>query len=463
LPSQSDKQMKRSLILITLALLFCSPPLMICRAQQPAPLPKLDPKIYDPYLGAYQLPSNELIVIGRTERRLYLHEPRTGRVRGLELVSGSSFRAGPSLLIFSPVELEITFNKNRNGAVASLSVKETGAPARVARKATLYREEQVHFGRPDGVMLEGTLLTPTTKGPHPAVVLLHGSGQQDRNGYLSVMRFAADHFARHGIAALIYDKRGSGASGGNWATATFDDMAADALSAMTLLQRRQGINTKQIGLWGSSQAGWVLAKATSMSKDIAFVISVSAGGSGYTVAQQELYNVATEMRAAGFSQSEIDEVIATRNLLFDFVRSGRAEQYDAAIRRSQQNAKIKDWLTPLSSEIDLQKRDQWFLALDIDFDPMPLWERYEGPVLGLFGELDTSTPVKQVVPVFAKALAGRKNTDFAIKVFPKAHHIILEAETGSDSELERLKRYAPGYFDTMTDWLRTKVWPRAKD
>ncbi|HVG34125.1 MAG TPA: alpha/beta fold hydrolase [Pyrinomonadaceae bacterium] len=455
--------MKRRLIVITLALLFCSSSSMICRAQQPAPLPKLDPKVYDPYLGAYQLPSDELIVIGRTERRLYLHEPRTGRVRGLELVSGTSFRAGPSLLIFSPAELQITFNKNRNGAVTSLTLKETGAPARVARKANLYREEQVRFGRTDGVMLAGTLLTPTTRGPHPAVILLHGSGQQDRNGYLSVMRFAADHFARHGIAALIYDKRGSGASGGNWATATFDDMAADALSALTLLQKRQGINTKQIGMWGSSQAGWVLAKATSMSKEIAFVISVSAGGSGYTVAQQELYNVTTEMRAAGFSQSEIDEVIATRNLLFDFVRSGRSEQYDAAIRRAQQNAKIKDWLTPLSGEIDLQKRDQWFLALDIDFDPMPLWERYEGPVLGLFGELDTSTPVKQVVPIFAKALASRKNTDFAIKVFPKAHHIILEARTGSDSELERLKRYVPGYFDTMTDWLRTKVWPRAKD
>jgi len=455
--------MKRRLIVTALALLFCSSPLMICPAQQPAPLPKLDPKIYDPYLGAYQLASNELIVIGRTERRLYLHEPRTGRVRGLELVTAQTFHAGPSLLIFSPVELKITFNKNRNGAVASLSLKEAGAPARVARKAELYREEQVRFGRTGGVMLAGTLLTPTTKGPHPAVVLLHGSGQQDRNGYLSVMRFAADHFARHGIAALIYDKRGSGASNGNWATATFDELAADALSAMTLLQKRQGINTKQIGMWGSSQAGWVMAKATSMSKDIAFVISVSAGGSGYTVAQQELYNVSTEMRAAGFSQSEIDEVIATRNLLFDFVRDGRGEQYDAAIRRAQQNAKIKDWLTPLSSEIDLRKRDQWFLALDIDFDPIPLWERYEGPVLGLFGELDTSTPVRQVVPIFAKALAGRKNTDFAIKVFPKAHHIILEAETGSDSELDRLKRYVPGYFDTMTDWLRTKVWPGTKD
>jgi hypothetical protein len=77
--------------------------------------------------------------------------------------------------------------------------------------------------------------------------------------------------------------------------------------------------------------------------------------------------------------------------------------------------------------------------------------------LQIFGELDASTPVRQVVPIIAKALASRKNTDFAVTVFPKAHHLILEAETGSDSELERLKRYVPGYFDLMTTWLLARI------
>ena len=136
-----------------------------------------------------------------------------------------------------------------------------------------------------------------------------------------------------------------------------------------------------------------MARATALSRDVAFIISVSAGGSGYTVAQQELYNVETEMRANGFSKAEIDEVLATRKLLFDFVRTGESEEYGAAIRKAQQNAKIEDWLTPPPQEIDRTKRDQWFLALDIDFDPVPLWKRYEGPVLAIFGELDASTPV----------------------------------------------------------------------
>jgi pimeloyl-ACP methyl ester carboxylesterase len=426
-----------------------------CAAQQ-ASDPKLDPKIYDSFLGAYQTGPGEFASIGRTELRLYYFEPRSGIIRGLEPDSETTWSAGPSLLVYSPVELQLTFVRNGQGEVTEVVLKRPGRPDQTAKKAQVYREERVRFRNGD-VTLAGTLLVPSTGGPHPAVVFLHGSGPQDRNGYASLIRLTADHFARHGIAALTYDKRGVGGSTGNWAEAGFDDLAGDALAGLRFLQSRGDIRPRHIGLWGSSQAGWVMAKATSLSKQIAFIISVSAAGSGYTVAQQELYNVETEMRANGFSRAEIDEVLATRRLLFDFVRTGKTGEYGAAIQRARRNSRIKDWLTPPPEEIDRKKRDQWFLALDIDFDPVPLWARYEGPVLQIFGELDASTPVRQVVPIIAKALAGRKNTDFAIKVFPKAHHLILEAQTGSDSELERLRRYVPGYFDLMTTWLLARI------
>ena len=450
--------MRKHLTIIAFAFFWNIALAITCTAQQ-SPLPKLEPKIYDHYLGTYQLAPNEFIVIGRTERRLYFYEPNTGRVRGLNLISEIDFSAGPSLLVYTPTEFQITFIKNERGEVTSLALKQTSVPDRIAKKARLYREEKVSFRNRD-VTLAGTLLIPSTKGSHPAVILLHGSGAQDRNGYLSLMRFAADNFARHGVAALIYDKRGVGESTGNWATAGFDEMAQDALAALKMLQSRKDIKPQQIGMWGSSQAGWVMAKATSMSKDIAFIISVSAGGSGYTVTQQNNYNTATEMRVRGFSQDEINQVIEIWNIFYDVVRAGEGgngEKLDSAIRQAQQNTKLKDWLPPLSNEIDWKKRDQWFLALDIDFNPVPLWERYDGPVLGIFGELDASTPVRQVVPIFEKALASRKNKDYTIKIFPKAHHIILEAETGGDEELPRLKRYVPGYFDLMTDWLRKRV------
>ena len=443
-------------LIVTAIILWCGCSLAAtCAAQQSTDV-KLDPKIYDPFLGTYQLASGELISIGRTERRLYYFEPRSGHIRALRPDSETTWSAGPSLLVYSPVELQLIFIRSGGGEVTGLVLKKPDRPDQTAKKAGLYREERVTFRNGD-VTLAGTLLIPSTRGPHPAMVFLHGSGPQDRNGYVSLIRLTADHFARNGMATLIYDKRGVGASTGNWAQAGFDDMAGDAIAGLKFLQRRGDIRPRQIGLWGSSQAGWVMAKATSLSKEIAFIISVSAGGSGYTVAQQELYNVETEMRANGFSQAEREEVLTTRKLLFEFVRTGEAGKYGTAIEKARQNEKIKDWLTPPPGEIDRKKREHWFLALDIDFDPVPLWEQYEGPVLQIFGELDASTPVRQVVPVLAKALAGRKNTDFAIKVFPKAHHLILEAETGSDSELGNLKRYMPGYFDLMTAWLRARV------
>jgi pimeloyl-ACP methyl ester carboxylesterase len=426
---------------------------------QDTKLIKVPSAILDSYLGCYQTAKSGLFSIGRTESRLILHEPRTGRVRGLEPLSETTFRAGPSLGIYTPTEFEVEFIKKDKAGLPELRMKSAAAVTIIAEKVKLYHEEAVTFRSGQG-QLAGTLLTPATAGPHPAVILLHGSGPQDRNGYLSILRHAADHFARHGIAALIYDKRGVGASTGDWATAGFDDMAADAIAALQMLQTRKDIRPKQIGLWGSSQAGWVMAKATAVSNNIAFVISVSTGGSGYTVAQQEVFNVTSEMREEGFIQDEIAEVIATRQLLFDFVRTGATDKYDAAIGTASRKARIKDWLTPPSSQIDRGKRDHWFLALDIDFDPVPLWERFPGPVLGLYGELDTSTPVSQVMPIFARSLARRKNTDFTIKVFPKAHHIFLEATTGSDSELKSLKRYVPGYFETMTDWLKPKLRER---
>jgi dienelactone hydrolase len=461
-----NSEIRRELMTIARILLCVIALAAIVLGQQPT-FKKLDPKTYEPYLGSYQFDSGELVVIGRSVRRLFYFEPRTGRARGLFPLSENSsaettWSAGASLLVFPPATFQITFTKNKRGEISGLIMKEPGHPDRRALKARLYREEEVTFRNGD-VTLAGKILLPSTRGPHPAVILLHGSGPQDQNGERSEIRWVADHFARHGIAALIYDKRGLGVAGstGDMATATFDDFARDALAGLSLLKKRTDIDPKQIGMWGISQAGWVMTTATTMSKDIAFIISVSAGGSGYTPAQQNNYNIATEMRVAGFSPAEIDQVMTAYDRFYELIRKGEGgdgSKLDTAIRQAQQkNEKLGNWLPSLSSEMDWKKRNQWFLALDIDRNPVPLWEQYEGPVLGIFGQLDSSTPVQQVVPILAKALASRRNTDFSIKVFPKANHNIMEAETGSDSELPRLNRFIPEYFDTMTDWLKGRL------
>jgi dienelactone hydrolase len=428
------------------------------------PPPLLDGKIYDRFLGSYQFPSGDLIVIGRSSRALYYYESGTRRVRAMEraqevTANQETWVSGPSLLVYAPVESRITFQRKDSGEITGLAFADGKAPPRLATKAGLYREELVTYPT-KGATLAGTLLLPKGPGPHPAVVCVHGSGRQTRNGNASGMRFVADDFARHGFAVLIYDKRGSGDSTGDWSTETFDDLAGDVIAGVEVLKTRRDIDATRIGFWGISQAGWIMPLAAARAKDIAFIICVSGAGSGSTVAQQVLYSTEVEMRAKQIPADEIKQVLEATNLFFEYLRAGAGAdgtRLNTAVQRLQQNPKLNDWLPSLSTEVDWNKRDKWYFLYPIDFDAAPLWSQYKGPVLGIFAELDALTKTQSVVPAFAAALSSRPNNDLTITVFPRACHDILEAQKVDDSALGELKTFAPGYFDTMTDWLSKRM------
>lgn len=422
-------------------------------AQQAPADVRLDPAVADPLLGTYRFPDGRLLVIARTERRLYAYEPGTGRIRGVERVDDHTWVAGPSLLVSSPELYRLVFRNN------SVEFREAGSKPVVAQKASLYREEAVTFNNGE-IRLSGTLFLPSTGTRHPAIVLAHGSGLQDRNGYAANIRLMADHFARHGVAVLTYDKRGSGRSTGRWETASFSDLAGDLIDGIRHLRARTDIIGSQVGAGGSSQAGWVIAKAVTQLPDIAFVIVVGAAGSGYRVTEQNLYNTEVEMRAAGASQDRIAKALVLQRQFFEMLRRGEsadASAYNRAVAASREDAALRDWIFPMSTEVDWKNRSAWYTALEIDFDPLPAWRAYRGPVLGIFGELDAQTPVSAVVPRFTEALASRRGGDFTISVFARASHIMLEATRASDDELEHLQRVVPGFYDLTTDWLSARL------
>lgn len=152
--------MKRYFKLAACGILFGIFAITICVAQQP-----LEAKIYDQYLGAYEFPSGELLVIGRSQRQLYSYESRTSQTRGLTRgdnpQSETEWFADPSLLVYMSVEFRISFIKNKAGKITGLSLKREGVPDRVAKTASLYRGERVSF-RSGDVTLGGTLLLPAT-------------------------------------------------------------------------------------------------------------------------------------------------------------------------------------------------------------------------------------------------------------------------------------------------------------
>lgn len=311
-----------------------------------------------------------------------------------------------------------------------------------------YKEEDVSF-KSGGIVLTGTLRLPLTKGRHPAIFLLQGSGPVARDGEW----FYADHFARHGIATLVFDKRGTGSSGGDYRDESMDDEAADALAGVHYLQSRKDINARRIGLYGRSHGGMVIPLAASLSKDVAFIINVS--GAGVPPYQQVTYQTETQMRRDGFSETEIAEAIAYMNLKWEVARTGGIgwDKLQAATR----TASSKKWLERVQPATKLEDIvPSW--KLQMVYNPMSALEKVRCPVLAVFGELDTLTPVVETTANYRKGLAKAGNQDVTIKVFPNADHALLAWPKPNDQV--HWPVLAPGYLDAMTDWLKKHVAAR---
>jgi uncharacterized protein len=159
-------------------------------------------------------------------------------------------------------------------------------------------QEEVRFQNGE-VTLAGTLYVPSGTGPHPAVIFIHGSGDDGRETY----RYFADILARRGIAVLIYDKRGVGASTGSWKASPFSVLADDALAGVNFLKGHRAIDAKRIGAWGGSEGAIIAPWAASRSADVAFVVMQAA--TGVTFAQQNLYQNERQLRAVTNSETDV--------------------------------------------------------------------------------------------------------------------------------------------------------------
>jgi pimeloyl-ACP methyl ester carboxylesterase len=320
----------------------------------------------------------------------------------------------------------------------------TFALKRTPAQPVAYKQEEVHFQN-GATTLAGTLMVPATKGPHPAILLLPSSGPATRDS----SRFLADRFARLGVVALIFDKRGTGGSTGDWLGASFDELTEDALAAIRFLRGRKDINASQIGLRGQSQGARIAAMAASRSKEIAFVMLVAVGS--LRPDQQEERRVEYETRRDGFSETEIAEAVALMKSKFQFARTGAGwEKYEATAEKMQD----KKYFSYLNAPLSRDDPSFRFWQLINDYDPVPYWAKISRPVLAILGELDTNTPVSETATIMEQSFKKAGNRDFTIKVFPKAEHTLFgRPENGQ----WRWPRFADGYLDTMTAWLLKHV------
>ena len=313
-------------------------------------------------------------------------------------------------------------------------------------------QEPVRFSSGDAT-LAGTLFLPNKPGKHPAVVLFHGSGPQPRDSD------RADWFAACGIAALTYDKRGVGQSTGDFRTIPFQDLVEDGLSGIAFLKARSDIDAKHIGVWGISQGGWLGPLAASRSSDVAFVISVS--GPGVTPGEQMVFYYASELRMQGLPDKDVEEASALRRQVWNYLATSAGyEQTKSEVQRS----KAKGWYAAVRAQRDdlfgsferakTERNNNWFKT-EMNYDPVATLRKLKAPVLFLFGADDRLVPVPKSAEIIRQTLTDSGHRDFTIKIFPAADHgLYLSDATGSI-------RLAPGYEETMKEWVLKRVRPRA--
>jgi pimeloyl-ACP methyl ester carboxylesterase len=265
-----------------------------------------------------------------------------------------------------------------------------------------------------------------------------GSGPSDRDNdvFFPPIR---EHLLAAGIAVASFDKRGVGASGGDWTEAAIGEQADDALASLAVV--RGDLPTVPAGFFGHSQGGWVVLEAASRDPGVAFVATSS--GPGVSPGEQERFATRFHMTRAGIPDAEIDEVVR----YFDHLVSLMREQVPLAeVRRRVEDEGFPDAFARLGLPALPETEGEWrlFAAL-VDYDPRAALERIEAPVLALFGEADPIVPVEDSVAVYRAAVPPDR---LRVEVFRGADHRI---QTGDPPAL------ANGYLAALTEFVLQAV------
>ncbi|MDO6388346.1 S9 family peptidase [Uliginosibacterium sp. 31-12] len=326
-----------------------------------------------------------------------------------------------------------------------------------------YSEVELEFDSPyeAGVHLAGSLMLPPGKGPHPAVLLITGSGAQDRDETISGHKpflVIADYLARRGIASLRVDDRGVGLSRGSWQNATTASFAGDARTALEVLRARPEIDAARVGLIGHSEGGVIAPMlAAEPANRVAFIIMLAGPGvTGDLLLQRQVedLNLASDISpdvAKGNAriQAALNSVVlkhpdASPEALIDLLVAAMLQispQTRADVARRLVSSLAWPW-------------QRYFLALD----PAPFLQRVQCPVLALNGEKDTQVSAIDNLPAIERALKAGGNRDVTLKALPGLNHLFQTAQTGALAEYGSIdETFSQAALKIMADWLEQRI------
>jgi pimeloyl-ACP methyl ester carboxylesterase len=329
-----------------------------------------------------------------------------------------------------------------------------------------YNEGAVTYENAAGhAKFAGTLTWPRSPGRFPAVLLITGSGQQDRDETILGHRpflVLSDYLTRHGIAVLRVDDRGVGGSTGDVLNATTEDFASDVLAGIAYLKTRPEIDPHRIGLMGHSEGGIIAPMVARRSPDVAFIVLLA--GSGIPGEQILYLQQAAIARQMGASTPTILFNRAVEQLLLTAIKRGTdsapADQKSKQPVDDRRGPPSKDDKKPAANEASaavdkLAKRlgSPW-LRFFISYDPRPALREVRCPVLAVIGEKDIQVPAQENLPEIEKALRAGGNKDFTVKELPHLNHLFQTCQTGNIDEYARIEEtFAPSALELITDWI----------
>jgi len=342
-------------------------------------------------------------------------------------------------------------------AAADESAPTTSFRPQHPEKPYPYRTEEVTFkSEADGVTLAGTLSMPDKEGPHPAVVLLQGSGDNGRDYAYRGHKFflvLADHLTRHGIAVLRYDLRGVGESEGRLSGASLEDLGRDAASALRFLKNRPGADPTRVGLIGHSMGGMIAPRIHDQFEQTAFLVLLAPPSlPGHQVLSQQKARIA---EAAGASPAEVDSIRKQSRQVFEIVRSDR------------DSADVASQLRPIMREGGA-RNDRLQLRVEANtspwyrdfarYDPRPALRQVDVPFLAFFGGRDLLVPPQQNAPPMRAALTESPSDRVSVRVLEELNHRMQPAKTEQSSEVREIgTTVAPEVLEQLTKWIRENV------
>jgi pimeloyl-ACP methyl ester carboxylesterase len=336
-----------------------------------------------------------------------------------------------------------------------------------------YRSEEVAYeNKAGGAKLAGTLTLPGGRGPFAAVLLLTGSGPQDRDETIlghKPFLVIADALTRRGIAVLRVDDRGVGGSSGSGSSSTTDDFAGDALAGVAYLKDRKEIDAGKIGLIGHSEGGLIAPLAASRSRDVAFIVLMAGTGlPGKEILRAQGLLV---WKAEGLSEVELKSAQDIQQRVMDIF----LEEKDEKAARAKLAATMKEVLAAMPKSVKKAAEESgglseaavdrwnnaWFRSF-VAYDPRPTLKKVRCPVLAINGERDLQVPPKDNLGEIEKALKAGGNLDVTAIEFAGLNHLFQPCKTGSPSEYARIETtIAPEVLKAIGDWIVEKTGPRA--